>query len=131
MICDHGYIQNIISLLGFEQPNNCEKFYEYLTCVLKSESGICVVNCNLSIEQSLQRIRSRSKNTGRLDAVRDDLELKKLLQITENNFFKVRSIASIVRKEWPIIHLEMDAPAEVNIQIILNYLSKGNESHDV
>lgn len=124
MLCDHGYIQNIISLIGFDQLKNSEKINECLASVLKAESGIYVVNCNVSIEQSRKRIRSRNKNTGRLDVISDDVELKKLLRITENNFFTVRSIVNMVQKEWPIINLEMETSIEINVQRMLILLTQ-------
>ncbi|MEN6460533.1 MAG: hypothetical protein ABFC94_04075 [Syntrophomonas sp.] len=125
VLCDHGLIQNIISLLGFDELKNWQKIKQCLISVIKAESGIYMVNCNISIEQSRQRIHIRNKNTGRLDLISDDMELKKLLQITENNFFTVRNMVNVVQKEWPIINLEMDKPLETNVQTMLSLLTQG------
>lgn len=130
MLCDHGIIQNIISLLGFDELRNCEKINQCLASVLKAESGFYMMNCNVSVEESWQRIRSRNKTTGRLDVISDDVKLKKLLQITENSFFAVRNMVSMVREEWPAIDLEMDTPIEINVHRIADLLAQRENQNE-
>ncbi|RJE48974.1 MULTISPECIES: hypothetical protein [unclassified Dehalobacter] len=127
ILCDHGLIQNIISLLGFDQLKHCERFNRCFTSILKAESKIYIVNCNVPIELSSKRIHIRKKNTGRLDVISNDLDLKKLLRITEINFIAVRNKVKTIQKEWPIIDLETDKPIQINIQRMLNLLSQRNQ----
>lgn len=125
VLCDHGLIQNFISLLGFE-VKACKKFNKCLASILKSESKIYMVNCNVSVELSSNRIRSRKKNTGRLDVISNYQYLKKLLRITEINFFTIRNIVNMVQIKWPIIDLETDVPSQNNVQRIINLLTQRN-----
>jgi len=127
ILCDHGLIQNIISLLGFDELNNSEKFYQCLSSILKAESKIHMVNCNIPIELSSKRIRIRKKNTGRLDVISNDSDLRKLLRITETNFCTVRNIVNMVQKEWPVIDLKTEIPTQINVQRMLNLLTQRNE----
>lgn len=130
LLCDHGLIQNIISLLGFKELPDCAAVKQSLASILKAESGIYVVNCNVSIEQSKQRIRSRNKHTGRLDVISDEAELEKLLQITAKHFSAVRNIVKKVREEWPLIDLDMDTPIDINRQKILIWLAAGTADNE-
>jgi hypothetical protein len=124
ILCDNGIIQNIISLLGFEELKDHKKINECLASILASESRIYMVNCNVPIELSGKRIRTRKKSTGRLDVISDEVRLRKLLQITENNFHTIRSMVEIIRKEWLLTELETDIPPELNVQKLLNLLTQ-------
>lgn len=127
ILCDHGLIQNYVSLLGFEAIEDHDRFHRCLTSILKAESNVYLVNCNVPIELSCQRIRIRKKTIGRLDVIRDDLILEKLLRRTESHFFVIRHIVRTVPKEWTMIDLETDKPTSENVQKIFNLLVKRNE----
>lgn len=124
LLCDHGLIQNIISLLGFKDFKNSVKKEKCLASILKAESKIYMVNCNVPIGLASERIRCRKKTTGRLDVINNDQDLKKLLQITEINFFTVRNFVESIQKEWLITELQTDIPTQANVQRILNLLQR-------
>lgn len=116
VIADHGIIQSVVSLYyRYEQFFN--KKTEMILCKILDKLPVdYLIWCEISVDSSVKRIRTRNRNFGRFDIIKDDFILKKALN-KENELFIV--VNNILRKRFPSKYLTVDTE-ELPDSILLN-----------
>lgn len=94
IVMDHGLIQSLIGILSGKEYkfNNRE-----LVCIKKlldSIPHITYVNCKISTRKSLDRIRKRGRDYGRLDVIKEDSILEEKLLLQKKQFEQIYSSIS-------------------------------------
>lgn len=90
-ILDQGIIQGFVSMTYRGKIRNEKKFFQYIGQVMNRLDNILCINCDIDVDVSIERIRARRlSNNGRLEQLRNDYELKKILIEQNRQFSNIR-----------------------------------------
>lgn len=118
-ILEDGIIQEFVSMAYLGKIRNEEKYYQYIRQVMDTLDNVICVNCAVSADVSLGRMRARRPNGGRLQQIDDDKELKKVLELQKKQFEEIRRIA--IKNA---VTIDMDNQAADNAQKVIAYCMK-------
>ena len=110
IINDHGFVQAVVSLMnghiGELSEHQCKKLIEamqLLPCVL-------LVYCWVPKDVAFQRIRTRNRDVGRLDVIKDDRLLNEYLQVEEDVFtFLSERLKNVATPKCYVLECNQDA----------------------
>ena len=120
IVSDHGIVQSFVGLLYNHENALTTRRHNYIMSVLNSIQHFKIVLCNVSVNVSVERIRGRNRNYGRLDIINGNEELAKKLTNQKHLFHDVISICS--RNQLCIGELNMDNHIEDICSDFLNWI---------
>lgn len=121
VLADHGDIQSIVSLEQGKDLHKEECFLKACSNYLEVSLADIYVYCKLDASQSLERMRQRGRNSGRIDVMNDDKAQFLALdeERTRFDFF-----ANLLRGNSNLFELNMEAPTELIAQELIMHLKR-------
>lgn len=119
VIADHGIIQSVASLFYRNESSFSNLSSRILLSLLKKIKFDYLIWCDVSVETSIRRIRTRNRNFGRLDAIMSEEQLNLALKKEYDLFL---TLNKIIAKEYSARILQINM--ESDPQLIHNVLNK-------
>jgi len=127
ILVDQGMVQQMVSML-FESELIAEKYVKKLIrYTQKKDMGIFIVNIDLDINESFERLTRREGNISRIQKLKKDTAMHTLI-MQQNNFNKIRKI--IRELDLESITVNTQGSIETNVLLLENYI-KGMKPPDV
>lgn len=127
ILVDQGMVQQMVSML-FESELIAEKYVKKLIrYTQKKDMGIIIVNIDLDINESFERLTKREGNISRIQKLKKDTAMHTLI-MQQNNFNKIRKI--IRELDLESITVNTQGSIETNVLLLENYI-KGMKPPDV
>ncbi|MDZ5723942.1 hypothetical protein ACIZ62_10580 [Acetobacterium carbinolicum] len=127
ILVDQGMVQQMVSML-FESELIAEKYVKKLIrYTQKKDMGIFIVNIDLDINESFERLTRREGNISRIQKLKKDTAMHTLI-MQQNNFNKIRKI--IRELDLESITVNTQGSIETNVLLLENYI-KGMKQPDV
>lgn len=127
ILVDQGLVQQMVSML-FESELIAEKYVKKLIrYTQKKDMGIFIVNIDLDINESFERLTKREGNISRIQKLKKDTAMHTLI-MQQNNFNKIRKI--IRELDLESIAVNTQGSIETNVLLLENYI-KGMKPPDV
>lgn len=127
ILVDQGMVQQMVSML-FESELIAEKYVKKLIrYTQKKDMGIFIVNIDLDINESFERLTRREGNISRIQKLKKDTAMHTLIML-QNNFNKIRKI--IRELDLESITVNTQGSIETNVLLLENYI-KGMKQPDV
>lgn len=127
ILVDQGMVQQMVSML-FESELIAEKYVKKLIrYTQKKDMGIIIVNIDLDINESFERLTKREGNISRIQKLKKDTAMHTLI-MQQNNFNKIRKI--IRELDLESITVNTQGSIETNVLLLENYI-KGMKQPDV
>jgi hypothetical protein len=127
ILVDQGMVQQMVSML-FESELIAEKYVKKLIrYTQKKDMGIIIVNIDLDINESFERLTKREGNISRIQKLKKDTAMLTLI-MQQNNFNKIRKI--IRELDLESITVNTQGSIETNVLLLENYI-KGMKPPDV
>jgi len=121
ILVDQGIAQQIISML-YESDLIAEKYVKKLIRYAKKKDlGIFIVNVDLDVKESFERLTQRKGNISRIQKLNEENAIHTLI-IQQNNFIKIRKI--IKELELESIDVNTQVSIDKNVLLIENYIIK-------
>ncbi|WP_303871781.1 AAA family ATPase [Acetobacterium wieringae] len=121
ILVDQGIVQQIISML-YESELIADKYVKRIICLAKKKNlGIYVVNVDLDINTSFERLVKRRGNISRIQKL-NKADAIHTLTIQQNNFNKIREILNELEQES--IDVNSKACIDETVQSIVNYIMR-------
>lgn len=115
-VLDQGIVQGFVSMAYQGKIKNEKMYYGYLERVLSGLDNIVCVNCNIDVDTSKIRMKTRKSRGGRLYEIKSDKQLTEVLLLQNKQFEKIRRKA--VKKA---ITINMDNDVQYNVGKIIEY----------
>ncbi len=121
ILVDQGIVQQIISML-YESELIADKYVKKLICFAKKKNlGLYVVNVDLDINISFDRLVQRKGNISRIQKL-NEADAIHTLTIQQNNFNKIRKIINELDLES--IDVNTKVCIDETVQVIVNYIMR-------
>lgn len=119
ILVDQGIVQQIISML-YESELIADKYVKKLIRFAKKKNvGLYVVNVDLDINTSFERLVQRKGNISRIQKL-SGADAIHTLTIQQNNFNKIREVLNELELES--IDVNTKASIDESVQLIVNYI---------
>ena len=115
-ILDQGIVQAFVSMAYLGKITNKEKYCRCIQQVVDMLDNVIFVNCRINPDISIMRMRARKPNGGRLQQIKNDNELRKMLQIQMLQFERITE-----KSVKGAIMIHMNEQAEANAEKIVEY----------
>lgn len=90
MLIDHGVMQSIVSMFYWTKPGRLESSKWIVNCLVGSIGIDYLIFCDVSVAESISRIRKRNRTeSGRLDVINDEDELERTLILQSTQYLKL------------------------------------------
>lgn len=124
VLCDHGDIQDFVSLERGDDLHNNEKFTNACSRYIDKSLATAYVYCKIDAKIALERMQNRGRKTGRLDVIREkELQLQEL----ENEKLRFDFFADMLRKkEKRFFELDMSSPTETIAEVLYSHCNLFN-----
>lgn len=119
IVADDGIIQQIISLYYGSELRLDHDLTKLIKYIKKRIPNLMIININLSIDQTLKRLKQRNSNISRIQTV-DEITALQILRVQENNFKKIRNVINEVGIENFDIATEVSR--EINLVLIEKFI---------
>lgn len=114
VLIDEGIIQYIISIWYDKKIRNSHMLRIFLNNSFNDDNDI-LINCIIDVNTAKERIKERNIVQGRLDRIKDDIELLRILSIQKENFELIRKL---------ILTKKMELDTNKSIKENVNYLKE-------
>lgn len=124
MIVDQGLVQDVISFAYCDSIKSKKYVSKMMNfCFRKFEKSLCIINCDIDIETSLNRISYRGKTDGsRLDKLisKSREKARRVLETQQNNFVVLRDIVN--KLCYSHIEIRLDKVISDNSKAIYSFI---------
>lgn len=110
VLCDHGDIQDFVSLERGENLHTKKRFAEACFNYINTSDASVYVYCDVDVEVAFERIRKRGRNSGRIDVIEDDQKQLDELRAEKMRFDFYSNWLKQSRKKY--IQLDMNQSTE-------------------
>lgn len=121
IVADDGIIQQVISLYFGSELRLDQYLTKFIKYTKKRIPNLIIININLNIDQTFNRLKKRNSNISRIQTV-DEITALQILRVQENNFKEIRKIINEVGIESFDITTEISR--ESNVMLLENYIKE-------
>lgn len=106
LISDNGLVQDMVSLFYRKESMFSEMHIKAFSNVIKEFDNLYQIYCDIPVCLSLERIRKRNRNKGRLDLIKDDMVLMEALKKQSDFFGKMNTILLSLKIKYQVINMD-------------------------
>ena len=119
LIIDQGFVQGLISLAHTEFFPKEDDLANLLASSCLQRIPIIFINCDCSVDKTIQRLLSRQSQGSRLQLLEYD-ELKRAMMVQYNNLKTLRSLMTKVYPDIRCISVDAELSPESNAKTIID-----------
>ena len=108
LISDNGLIQDVVSLFYKKESKFSRKHVTVICSLLKDFDNSTQIYCDIPVTLSLERIRKRNRNKGRLDLISENKKLLGALTIQSDFFRKVNDMLRFHKVDYCVLNMNAD-----------------------
>lgn len=129
LLSDNGLIQDLVSLFYKKESIFSKKHARTFSSLIKGYTNLNQVFCDIPVALSLERIRTRNRNKGRLDLIRDNKNLENALTVQSEFFQKMNVMLKSIGIDFYKIDMNSGAENVVEqVKILFPFLQVEDQS---
>ena len=105
LVSDNGLVQDIVSLFYKKESRFSEKHVKAFSNLIMKYDNLYQVYCDIPVRLSLERIRTRNRNKGRLDLIEDNDSLENALAVQSDFFLKMNKLLNSINLDFRTVNM--------------------------